>query len=76
MKLLHPLCTQIQNITLTHGLIAQINENASLRAVPVYLKAIERLWEAPPAGIVLGTNEMDFTGSFTMSPFRETIKNV
>ena len=28
------------------------------------------LWEAPPAGIVLGTNETDFMGSFTMSPFR------
>ena len=25
------------------------------------------LWEAPPAGIVLGTNETDFMGSFTMS---------
>ena len=44
------------------------NENASLRVVPVYWKAIEGAREALPAGIVLGTNEMDFMGSFTVSP--------
>ena len=51
-------------------ILQQVNENASLRVVPVYRKAIKGLWEAQPAGIVLGTNETDFMGSFTMSPFR------
>ena len=37
-------------------------------------RRLRGLREAPHAGIVLGTNEMDFMGSFTMSPFRWTIK--
>ena len=46
------------------------NENASLWVVSVYGKMIEGLQETPPAGIVLGINETDFMGSFTMSTFR------
>ena len=46
------------------------NEKASLLAVPVYWKAMRGPREAPPAGIILGTNETEFMESFTMSPFR------